>query len=82
MGRKRGKKTAVTLYFLLLVLLIALLIVHAFRIYPLESGFFTRYLVALVFVLMILPLVPKIKIFDIVDIKRETRMFRNFGKKK
>ena len=82
MGRKRGKKTAVTLYFLLLVLLIALLIVHAFRIYPLESGFFTRYLVVLVFVLMILPLVPKIKIFDIVDIKRETRMFRNFGKKK
>ena len=82
MGRKRGKKTAVTLYFLLLVLLIALLIVHAFRIYPLESGFFTRYLVAMVFVLMILPLVPKIKIFDIVDIKRETRMFRNFGKKK
>ena len=82
MRRKRGKKTALTLYFLLLVLLIALLIVHAFRIYPLESGFFTRYLVAMVFVLMILPLVPKIKIFDIVDIKRETRMFRNFGKKK
>ena len=82
MRRKRGKKTALTLYFLLLVLLITLLIVHAFRIYPLESGFFTRYLVAMVFVLMILPLVPKIKIFDIVDIKRETRMFRNFGKKK
>ena len=82
MERKRGKKTALTLYFLLIVMLIALLIVHAFRIYPLESGFFTRYLVAMVFVLMILPLVPKIKIFDIVDIKRETRMFRNFGKKK
>ena len=82
MGRKRGKKTAVTLYFILLILLILLLVIHAFRIYPLESGFFTRYLVALVFALMLLPLVPRIKIFDIVDVKRETRMFRNFGKKK
>jgi len=78
MGRKRAKATklAIVLYFLLLVLLLILLIVHAFRIFPLESGFFTRYLVALVFVLMLLPLIPKIKIFDIVDIKREARMFR------
>jgi len=72
---KKGKKLAMSLYFVLLGLLILLLITHAFRIYSLESGFFTRYLVALIFVLMILPLVPKIKIFDIVDIKRETRMF-------
>ena len=82
MGRKRGKKTAITLYFGLLVMLTALLIIHAFRIYPLESGFFTRYLVALIFALMLMPLVPKIKIFDIIDVKRETRMFRGFGKRK
>ena len=75
MTGKRGKKTAVALYFSLLVLLLVFLIIHAFRIYPLDSGFFTRYLVAMIFVIMILPLVPKIKIFDIVDIKREARMF-------
>jgi hypothetical protein len=72
----KSKRTGIVLYFVLLLLLICLLIIHSFRIYPVESGFFTRYLVALIFVLMILPLVPKIKIFDIVDIKRETRMFK------
>ena len=74
--RKRGKGLAMALYFSLLLLLVFMMIIHAFRIYPLEDGFFTRYLVALVFVLMVLPLVPKVKIFDIVDIKRETRMFK------
>ena len=81
MAYKRGRKTAVALYFSLLVLLLVFLIIHAFRIYPLDSGFFTRYLVAMIFVIMILPLVPKIKIFDIVDIKRETKMFRTNRKK-
>jgi len=81
MAGKRGKKTAVALYFSLLGLLLVFLIIHAFRIYPLDSGFFTRYLVAMIFVIMILPLVPKIKIFDIVDIKREARMFRINRKK-
>ena len=75
MAEKRGRKAAVALYFLLLALLLALLAVHAFRLYPIDSGFFTRYLVAMVFVLMVLPLIPKIKVFDIVDIKREARMF-------
>ncbi|MBS3132993.1 hypothetical protein J4470_02605 [Candidatus Woesearchaeota archaeon] len=78
---KRGKKTAIALYFALLAMLVMLLVTHAFRLYPLDSGFFTRYLVAMIFVLMTLPLIPKIKIFDIVDIKREARMFRGFGKK-
>jgi len=78
---KRGKKTAIALYFVLLALLLILLIIHSFRLYPLDSGFFTRYLVAMVFVLMTLPLIPKIKIFDIVDIKREARMFRINRKK-
>jgi len=78
---KRGKKTAIALYFCLLALLMILLLKHSFRLYPLDSGFFTRYLVAMVFVLMTLPLIPKIKIFDIVDIKREARMFRINRKK-
>ncbi len=78
---KRGK-LAIALYFLLLIMLVALLVIYAFGIRPINDGFFTRYLVALIFVLMVLPLVPKIKIFDIVDIKREARMFKTMGKKK
>ncbi len=79
---KGGRKAAVALYFVLLVLLVSLLVLHAFRIYQINDGFFTRYLVGMIFVLMMLPLVPKIKIFDVVDIKREVRMFKTTGKRK
>ncbi len=67
---------AIALYFLLLIILLALLVIYAFGIRPMNDGFFTRYLVGMIFVLMVLPLVPKIKIFDIVDIKREAKMFK------
>ncbi|MBI2143965.1 hypothetical protein HYU17_02330 [Candidatus Woesearchaeota archaeon] len=76
MPQKRGSKTAVTLYFALLALLLGVFAVYAFNLYPLQTDFFSRYLIGLLFVLMLLPLIPKIKIFDVVDIKREARMFR------
>jgi len=76
MPQKKGDKLAVTLYFALLLLLLLILGVYIFNIYPLQTDFFARYVLALVFVLMLLPLVPRIKLFDIVDIKRETRMFK------
>lgn len=76
---KRGK-LAIALYFALLIMLITLLVIYAFGIRQINDGFFTRYLVGLIFVLMILPLIPKIKIFDIVDIKREARTFRTNSK--
>lgn len=74
--QKRGNKLAITLYFALLALLLFVTAVYLFGIYQLQSDFFARYLIGLLFVMMLLPLIPKIKIFDIVDIKRETRMFK------
>ena len=82
MPGKRGIKLPITLYFALLSLLLLLTGVHVFGIYPIQTDFFARYLIGLVFVMMLLPLVPKIKLFDLVDIKRESRMFRTTGKKK
>ena len=82
MAQKRGKHIAIMLYFFLLFLLMLILILHVFGIYPLNTDFFARYIIALLFVLMVLPLVPKIKLFDIIDIKRETRMFKAASKKK
>lgn len=82
MAQKRGKHVAIMLYFFLLFLLMLILILHVFGIYPLNTDFFARYIIALLFVLMVLPLVPKIKLFDIIDIKRETRMFKAESKKK
>ena len=76
MPQKRGSRVAVTLYFVLLSLLLAILALHLFNIYPMQTDFFARYIIALVFILLLLPLVPKIKLFDIVEVKREARMFK------
>ena len=82
MAQKRGGHVAVLLYFFLLFLLMLILILHIFGIYQLNTDFFARYIIALIFVLLLLPRVPKIKIFDIVDIKREARMFKAAKTKK
>lgn len=82
MAQKRGSKAAIALYFALLLLLLGILSLHLFNIYPINTDFFARYVIALIFVMMLLPLIPRIKIFDMVDIKRETRMFKAEGKKK
>jgi Ca2+/Na+ antiporter len=81
MAKKRNS-WGIALYFVLLAFLIAVFVLHAFRLTQLETGFFSRYVLALIFVVMILPLVPKIKIFDIVDIKREARMFKTQSRNK
>ena len=82
MAQKRGHKIAVTLYFSLLLLLLLILMLHIFNIYPLQTDFFARYIIALVFILLLLPLVPKIKLFDIIEVKREARMFKASAEKK
>ena len=75
-------RIAIALYFSLLLLILLILGIYIFNLYPLQSDFFARYLIALLFVLMLLPLIPKIKIFDMIDIKRETRMFKAAVEKK
>ena len=82
MPQKRGRRIAIALYFSLLLLILLILGIYIFNLYPLQSDFFARYLIALLFVLMLLPLIPKIKIFDMIDIKRETRMFKAAVEKK
>ena len=68
---------AVLLYFFLLFLLMLILILHVFGIYQLNTDFFAKYIIALIFVLLLLPTVPKIKIFDVVEVKREAKMFKS-----
>jgi Ca2+/Na+ antiporter len=79
---KRGNNNiGIALYFLLLGILLFLLVLHVFGLYPLQTDFFARYLIALVFVLLLLPIVPKIKLFEFIDVKRETKMFKAARKK-
>jgi uncharacterized membrane protein YqjE len=79
---KRGKRLNYFLYFSLLALLLTFLFLSAFKITPMETGFFTRYIIALIFVLMILPMVPKVKIFSVVDIKRDRKILSLKKKKR
>ena len=81
MAQKRGNKLGVLLYFLLVGLLLLILVLHAFNIYALQTDMFTRYIIALLFVLLLLPLVPRIKLFDVVEVKRDARMFKSSKKK-
>jgi len=79
---KRGNKVRVSLYFFLIILLLLFLILHAFNIVPMQTGFFTRFLLSLIVVVLLLPLVPRIKIFDIIDVGRKTRFLTTMKKKK
>ena len=74
--QQKKSKVAYFLYFSLLTLLVALLVLHAFNLYAVQDDFLTRYLVALIFVMMVLPVVAHVKFFDVIDIKRDVRLFR------
>jgi len=80
MARKRGNKIRVALYFILLLILLTFLILHTFNLVPMQTGFFTRFMISLIVVVLLLPIVPHIKIFDIVDVRRDTR-FLSMAKK-
>lgn len=73
---KKSNTIGLMLYFSLIGLLLGFLVLHSFRLVRLETDFFTRFLLALLFIVLLLPLVPKIKIFDIVEVKRENKMFK------
>ena len=76
MPRKGGKWVAVALYLLLVALLLGFLILYAFSIVPLQSDMFTRFLISLLVVVLLLPSIPRIKIFDLVEVTRKAQMFR------
>ncbi|MFH1181321.1 MAG: hypothetical protein V1702_00005, partial [Candidatus Woesearchaeota archaeon] len=72
---KQNTSIKLLLYFFLVVLLLMFLFLNAFKVVVMETGFFTRFVLSLLVVVLLLPLVPKIKIFDVIEIKRETKMF-------
>ncbi|MBI2575331.1 hypothetical protein HYV82_05600 [Candidatus Woesearchaeota archaeon] len=82
MPGKRGNKIRLMLYFFLVALLLLFLFLHAFGVVQLQTDFFTRFLIGLLFILLVLPLVPYVKVFDIVEMRREARIFKagNTGK--
>ncbi|MBN2454054.1 hypothetical protein JXB11_00760 [Candidatus Woesearchaeota archaeon] len=79
---KRGNKVRVSLYFFVVILLLGFLFLYAFNIIPMQTDFFTRFLISLLVVVLLLPLVPHIKIFDIIDVRRDSRFLSQEKKRK
>lgn len=76
MARKRKKWLAYLCYTFLVLFVLFLLIIHTFKIIEIETGYFTRFMIILLFVLLLLPLVSHIKFFDIIDVRRDLKLFR------
>ncbi|MBI2133592.1 hypothetical protein HYU11_02825 [Candidatus Woesearchaeota archaeon] len=78
---KKGNKMRMVLYFCLVTVLALFLFLHAFGVVQIQTDFFTKFLISLLFVILILPMVPYVKIFDVVEVKRESKIFRATKKK-
>lgn len=77
MAKRGARKPIVILYFSVLLFLVFILILHMFRLYYLQTDFFAKFLISLIVVIGILPMVPRVKIFDLIEVKRETRILKN-----
>jgi hypothetical protein len=72
---RQNNNIRLLLYFFVVVLLFVLLFLNAFKVVEMETGFFTRFVLSMLVVVLLLPLVPHIKIFDVIEVKRDTKMF-------
>lgn len=64
------------LYFFLLVLLLIFLFLYAFNISNIKADKFTIFLLSLLFVSLLLPIAYYLKIFTIVEIRRDLNAFK------
>ena len=64
----------ISAYIICALIIFSITVIHAFKIYTLNQDFLTKYLLSMLFVTLILPLVPYVKIFDIVEIRRDAQL--------
>ena len=76
MPKKESNKLRLAIYFSLAGLLVLLLILHAFGFATINTDGFTKYIIALLFVLLVMPLVPYVKIFDVVEFRRTQKILK------
>jgi hypothetical protein len=63
-------------YLLLAITLYFLVILHLFGIVELKTDKFAFFLVSLLFVLLLIPYLKYIKIFDLVELRREVKALK------
>ena len=75
--KKEGRNiVGYLLYAFLLVLLLVFLILYSFNIINLKADKFTIFLFSLLFVSLLLPLAYYLKIFTVVEIRRDLDAFK------
>ena len=62
-------QTAAT-YIIISVMLFALMIIHLFGLYPLQTGTFSVFLVSLFTAVMLLPLLKYLKFFNLIEMRK------------
>jgi len=73
---KEASSTVRTLYFVLLLSIALILVIHIFNIYPLNVDKFTFFIVSLFFVALILPAVKFVKFFDVIHVGRDVKLLK------
>ena len=63
-------------YSVLIGLLLGFLLIYSFRLADIRADRFTMYLIALLFVLLLLPIAYYIKIFDVVEVRRDVNALK------
>ena len=65
------KKWGLVAYVGLLCMLVALLLMNAFELYPIKVDRFAYFIISLIFLLLLLPIVRYIKLFDLVEVRKD-----------
>ncbi|MEM0230931.1 MAG: hypothetical protein QXW00_01445 [Candidatus Woesearchaeota archaeon] len=71
---RRLKTLGLVTYILAVVTVFSLAVVHVFGIMRLNSDKFSFFLISLLVLLLLLPIVTYIKFFNIVEVRRDTRI--------
>jgi hypothetical protein len=81
--KKEGKNIiGYILYFFLLVLLLIFLFLYSFNVISMKADKFTIFLLSLIFVSLLLPLAYYLKIFTVVEIRRDLDAFKKESNEK
>ena len=81
--KKEGKNLiGYILYFFLLVLLLVFLFLYSFNVISMKADKFTIFLFSLLFVSLLLPLAYYLKIFTVVEIRRDLDAFKKEANEK
>ena len=79
--KKKMKALGFFTYGAAIMLLLFLLVLHVFNLYPIKTDKFSFFIISLAAAMLILPLVTYVKFFNIVELRKDTRIMKVQGRK-